>query len=81
VSCRLIEMRIAPGNRNFMIHRNMLLTSDGTEIVRYFGREYDLLVRTNVEVLGQSCFESCKLLEGIRFEGGSELRKIGPLRL
>jgi hypothetical protein len=77
VDCRLIDIRIESKSQNFMIDRNMLMTSDGTSIVRYFGSERKVHVPKTVEVLGKSCFESCNQLEGLFFESGSKLRQIG----
>jgi hypothetical protein len=57
------------------------LTSDGTEIVRYFGSERRVIVPRDVEVLQKSCFQSINSLEEIIFENGSKLKTIGPSAL
>jgi hypothetical protein len=54
VDCPMMEIRIAPGSRNFMIERNILCTADRTVIVRCFGREREVIVPADVEVLGKS---------------------------
>jgi hypothetical protein len=55
---------------------NLLLTGNGTEIVRYFGRELKLIVPRQIEVLGESCLEQCPLIARVVFEEGSRLRRI-----
>jgi hypothetical protein len=77
VGCPHIEIEVAPGNRNFRIEGEVLVTSDGRKIVRYFGRELEVIVPKEVEILGNSCFEACDELERILFEDGSQLRTIG----
>jgi hypothetical protein len=77
LGCPLIDVRLAPGSQNFVMERNMLMTSDGTSIVRYFGSDRKVLLPGNVELLGKSCFESCQQLEGLFFESDSKLRRIG----
>jgi hypothetical protein len=81
IDCPLMEIRLQPGNQNFMIHRKMLLTSDETELVRYFGRDLEVIVPRSVEVLQQSCFHSSNPLEEAVVQGGSKLRKIAAYAL
>jgi hypothetical protein len=78
VNCPFIVIRLAPGNPNFKIEGSLLVTSDGTEIVRSFGQDRQIVVGKKVKVLGKSCFEACKLLDKIDFEVGSELERIDP---
>jgi hypothetical protein len=59
----------------------MLTTADGTTVVKYFGREREIVIRKKIELLGKSCFESCGQIERVVFEDGSELRRIGPSAL
>jgi hypothetical protein len=81
VNCPVIEIKVAPDNANFRVERNMLVTSDGTEIVRYFGLDREIVVGKRVRVLGKSCCEGCKQLDQIDFEIGSKLERIGPCAL
>jgi hypothetical protein len=74
--CRLEAIDIAAGNRRFIIRGNTLLTSDGTEIVRFFGFEREIIVPMEVEVLQKSCFASLECLEEVIFENESKLRRI-----
>jgi hypothetical protein len=79
--CPLDEIDIAPGNQRFVVSENTLLTSNWTEIVRYFGRERKICVPSQVEILQSTCFESLGSLTELTFESGSKLRKIGPSSL
>jgi hypothetical protein len=70
-------IQVAPESRNLKTKGTLLTTADGTEIVRHFGRERDVLVPRAVEVLGNSSFESSNYFERVVFEDGSKLRRIG----
>jgi hypothetical protein len=74
--CPLISIQVAPENVNFKIEGNRLVTSDGTELVRYFGIDREIFVGKNVRVLGKSCLEGCRDIVGIEFESGSALQRI-----
>jgi hypothetical protein len=76
VNCRLLSIQVAPGSLNFKVEGDFLVTSDGREIVRYFGRDPEIVVDEKVRVLGKSCFEGCKYIVEIYFEVGSELERI-----
>jgi hypothetical protein len=69
-------MEVAPGSLYFKIDCGLLLTANGTEIVRYFGRELRVVVPKEVQIIGKSCFEGCNRLKRILFEEGSKLRRI-----
>jgi hypothetical protein len=77
VGCPLEAIAIAPGNQNFIVRGQSLLTSDGTEIVIYFGFEREIFVPREVEVLQKSCCESLEHLTELVFEGESKVRRIG----
>jgi hypothetical protein len=81
VNCPLSKIQVAPGNANFTIEGSQLVTSDGTELVRYFGVDREILVGKKIQVLGKSCFEGCKRIVEIEFELGSELERIGAAAL
>jgi hypothetical protein len=76
VNCPLISIRVAPGSINFKVEDNLLVTSGGTEIVRYFGQDRELHIGKKVHILRKSCFQGCDSLEKIDFEVGSELVRI-----
>jgi hypothetical protein len=76
VGCSSLKIQVATRNLNFKVEGYLLVTSDGTVIVRYFGRDRAILVGEKVKVLGKSCFEGCHQFERIYFEIGSELERI-----
>jgi hypothetical protein len=57
VQCPLQMITVAPGNQNFRIEGNALITSDGTKIVRHIGNELEIIVSRTVEIFGKLCFE------------------------
>jgi hypothetical protein len=67
---------MAPGNRNFTVEGHLLMNAEGTEIVRYFGREVEVIVPKKVETLRKSCFEGNNSIERVLFENGSKLLRI-----
>jgi hypothetical protein len=77
VDCLWLSIQVAPGSLNFKVEGTLLVTFDGTAIVRYFGVDREIVVGKNVKALGKSCFEGCKDLDRIYFEAGSELEQIG----
>jgi hypothetical protein len=79
--CPLFAIQVAPGSLNFKVERNLLLTADGTEIVRYFGLHREIVVGRRVKNLRKSSFEGCRELDRIDFEIGAELERIGPAAL
>jgi hypothetical protein len=81
LNCPLITIQVAPGSQDFKIEANVLATSDGTELVRYFGLDPGIFVWRKVKVVRNSCFEGCKHLGRIDFETGSELERIGAAAL
>jgi hypothetical protein len=81
VRSSLISIRVAPGSLSFKVEGNLLVTSDGTEIVRCFGLDRGIIVSKTVKFLRKSCFVSCKHLERIDFELGSELERIDAAAL
>jgi hypothetical protein len=76
VGCPLMVIAVAPGSRNFKVEGNLLLRSYGTEIVRYFGPELEVVIPAKVEMFRKSCFEECTQVEQILFENDSTLRII-----
>jgi hypothetical protein len=78
VGCPLLVIRVSAGSRNFKIEGDLLTTADGARIVRYIGRDREVTVPMQIDVLGKSSFESCNHVERVVFENGSKLRQIGP---
>jgi hypothetical protein len=79
--CPLLSIQVLPGSQHFATKGDFLFTANGTEIVRYIGREGKVIVPKTVEVLGKSCFEGIDDVEEIEFESGSTLKRIGPSAL
>jgi hypothetical protein len=73
----VIEILVAVENRNFRVQRHLILTFDGTEVVRCFGMERAVFVPQDVEILRESSFESCHHIQTVVFEEGSRLKTIG----
>jgi hypothetical protein len=66
------EIRVSAANVNFKVEGDCVVTSNGTEIVRYFGHDRELHLGKKVQILRKSCFERCDYLEKIDFEVGAE---------
>jgi hypothetical protein len=81
VNCPWITIRVVPGNLHFKVEGHFLVTSDATEIVRYFGLDRELHIGKTVRILRKSCFECCHHLDKINFEHGSELERISEAAL
>jgi hypothetical protein len=77
VGCPYVAIRIGPGSENFKTERDFLLTSDGTELVRFFGRGLELIVPATATRWKISCFEERDHVEILLCEDGSKLRIIG----
>jgi hypothetical protein len=71
-----LAIDVADESCNFKVKGSLLTTANGTEIVRCFGREREIIVSRKVEILGRSCFESCNHVERIVFRSGSKLNRI-----
>jgi hypothetical protein len=54
VNCPFISIQVAPGSLHFKVEGSMLITSDGTEIVRYFGLYPNIFVGKQVKFLRKS---------------------------
>jgi hypothetical protein len=74
--CPILKIQVAEGSRKFIVEGNLLLSSHGTKIVRYFGRERKVVLPRKVELLKKSCFAASTQIESLRFEDGSNLRRI-----
>jgi hypothetical protein len=78
VDCPLTEIQVAPGWLNFKVEGTLLVTSNGTEIVRYFGLDREIIVGKNVKVLGKLCFEG---LHSATVYGGHGLKFLRQVQL
>jgi hypothetical protein len=81
LNCPLHEVRVSPENHHFRVRGTFLVTHNGSEIVRYFGQDREVLVGKEVKVLGKSCFEGCHHIDGVIFAKGSGLQRIDAAAL
>jgi serine/threonine protein kinase len=69
-----IVIVIEEGNQNFCVAEDFVLTSDRTQLVRYFGPSSDIALPPNIIIIGPGCFSNCKSLTAVAF--GREIRRI-----
>jgi hypothetical protein len=69
------EIRVSEGNRHFRVSGSFLLSADGTCLIRYFGRDPDVTLGCEIQVLGHRSFASLPV-RSLAFETGSRLRQI-----
>jgi hypothetical protein len=60
-----------------VVEDSFLKSSDRKRLIRYFGSEEQVVVKKEVEIIGESCFHFCLFVREITFEEESELREIG----
>jgi hypothetical protein len=60
-----MDLLLWSGNLHFPVEENLLLVSDGTEIVIDFGIDREVIVPGNVKILRISCFEHSRHLDRI----------------
>jgi hypothetical protein len=70
------EIRVAEGNNHFMVSGAFLLNSDGTSLIRYFGNDSIVKIRSEIEVISAGSFDSCLWVRALKFEGCSKVRVI-----
>jgi hypothetical protein len=70
------EISIEEGNCHLTISENFLMNATGTSAILYFGKDPNLTLNRNVEILCTKCFQSCALLTSLSFQSGSRLRRI-----
>jgi hypothetical protein len=69
-------IRVHRENPFFVVENNFVMSHDGKRLVRYFGSETRVVIKKEVEVIGESCFEECKTVLEVCFEPESRLRCI-----
>jgi hypothetical protein len=70
------SVSVSRENPFFVIEDEFLLTSDGKRAIRYLGSESRILIKKEIEVIGEACFTLNEFVNEIVFEEESELRKI-----
>jgi hypothetical protein len=73
----ICEIRVAAGNSHFRVSGDFLLSSDGTSLIRYFGRDFGPRISCEIEVLAVGAFASCQHVRRLEFAPASRVRFIG----
>jgi hypothetical protein len=71
------SVTISKENPFLVIEDSFLKSSDRKRLIGCFGSKEQVVVKKEVEVIGEYCFDSCFFLREITFEEESELREIG----
>jgi hypothetical protein len=74
--CRILKITIAPGNPHFDMRGDFLIQIPEQRLIRYFGAEEDVVVPSNIGILGSFCFAHCSAITSITFAEGSQLKAI-----
>jgi hypothetical protein len=77
VNVPLTVLQLEEGNCHFRVSDHFLLDSAGVFLVRYFGKDKDVIVGSDIVLLCQASFCFCQSLCSLRFEPASKLRIIG----
>jgi hypothetical protein len=72
----ILEIRVADGNRHFRVSGECLTTSDGTSLIRYFGRDSAVKIGCDIERICTGSFSKCKQLQELEFESPSRVCNI-----
>jgi hypothetical protein len=72
---KIREIRVADGNHHFRVLGGFLLTTEGTSLVRYFGRDRIVPVINEIERFGPYSFAESKVYL-LSFDSDSQLRRI-----
>jgi hypothetical protein len=71
----LSEISVESGNPFFRANGPFLLDYAGVRIVRYFGSEKEVIISSEIEIMGKCCFSFCGM-STVRFEAISKLSVI-----
>jgi hypothetical protein len=70
------EIVVSPANCRFKVRDPFLLNHDGTEVIRYFGRDSCLEIFREVRILCRNAFSGCDTVQTVTFEPDSKLHRI-----
>jgi hypothetical protein len=70
------EIVIEPGNRHFVVFDHFLMDFARICVIQYFGRESDLIIPSEIEILRTNSFAFVDPLEIVKFTPGSKIRSI-----
>jgi hypothetical protein len=76
IGCPLETIGVQQQSRIFTVGGDLLLSGNGSEIMRIFGLELEVIVPAKVEMLKKSCFESCDHVERVLFDNDSKVQII-----
>jgi hypothetical protein len=71
-----ISIRIDRMNLSFVTEANFMMSSDRTQLVRYFGMDESVVVPRSVESVAASCFSCCSHILSVAYESGCRLRRL-----
>jgi hypothetical protein len=74
--CERLLISIEEGSEHLSVDGYFLQSFDRSILIRYFGREDIVFIPRTVEIIGSSCFSSCKSLSSVFIESDSLLRRI-----
>jgi hypothetical protein len=78
-SVNLSSYSIESGNEIFIIQRDLLIDNVHHKLIRSFSTLSIVSIPFDIEILGPSCFESCKSLASVTFAHDSRIRRIESL--
>jgi hypothetical protein len=75
----LKSVTISKGNKSFILRDDFVMNLSGTALIRYFGGDERIVIKSCVEIISEGCFLHCKPVCEVSFESGSNLKEIGKL--
>jgi hypothetical protein len=78
---KLTRIDVEVGNLHFITDCGFLRSYDGSEMVRYFGRDVRVVIPPGVGVVQESCFHNCWYLVSIDFGRGSQMRILSEMSM
>jgi hypothetical protein len=71
--CGLTRVDIDPANLCYQLRFDFIVDCRTAKLVRYFGTESEILIRDEIEQIGEYCFEECNSVSSIVFGADSKL--------
>jgi hypothetical protein len=70
------SISIEAGHEQFSIENDFLVDIINHRLIRNFSSSSNIIISSDIEILGSSCFSSCESLSSISFESNSRLIRI-----
>jgi hypothetical protein len=67
---------IEPGNERFVVDHDFLIDIVDHKLIRSFSQSRNVRIRSDIEIIGEFCFASCRSILAISFELKSRLRRV-----